>query len=106
VAECLVCKTDADKTGFVNLGGGPICLSCLGKIPEMVGQRLEDNLTFATTQQLIDELIRRTTFCGVVIWANGYKGEEIKKPDWRWAAKNCNPAGVAAQVAEVLGGTP
>ena len=56
-----------------------------------------------TNEQLIDELLRRSTFRGVIV----YQKENFKGPcldDWRYEARNCDPIevieGVLPQIRE------
>jgi len=50
-----------------------------------------DSLKLATNDELIQELISRTTFRGTVCWQRAnFKEGQPDDTDWSWRAANCN----------------
>lgn len=57
------------------------------------------DLTLATSDELIRELMKRKTFKGVVLWQiSGFKGRHV--PEWRWESANMSPLEVVGVFTE------
>lgn len=84
----------------MDIGFGPVCTVCLESLPTRLAAA---PLELATTEELVNELIRRETFRGVIAWQQGsFKGPLLT--DWQWRYKSCDPAGVFTELAENIKG--
>lgn len=64
------------------------------------------NLELLTNEQLIEELLRRSTFRGLIVWQReSYKDTHAEREgdtDFIWRANYCNPARLMRQVLPAL----
>jgi hypothetical protein len=97
---CPVCTGDLTLLGRIDLGAGPLCPGCFQKTAARLNE--PSALESATNEELIAELLRRTTFRGVIAWQEeSFKGEP--KTDWRWRAMNCDPVATMQEMVTNLG---
>lgn len=97
--QCRKCGRDVETLGlaFVNLGAGLVCGECFATPPAT-------ELQLATVEELIEELMGRTTFRGIVMWQKEYKG--VNDPAWSWRSERCNPQAVALEMAPQVPNLP
>jgi hypothetical protein len=100
---CSRCETDATAVGFIGYDGKVLCTKCL---TEAMKPAPPSSLELATSDELMAELLGRSTFRGVVVWQpEAWKGGDGETPtNFRWESRNCDEVRLLRHILEVIGG--